>query len=66
MSDFSWTHLVALTISVSSVEFSQDSSLMGVGSSQSCIRLWSMKGEKLKAKTLGKWRVPRSLRCAEQ
>lgn len=39
--------------SVSSVEFSHDSSLLAVGSPESCIRLWSMKGEKLKAKSVG-------------
>lgn len=39
---------------VSSVEFSPDSSLIAVGSPESCIRLWSMKQEKLKAKKLGK------------
>lgn len=39
--------------SVCSVEYSQDASLMAVGSSQSCIRLWSLKGEKLKGKTIG-------------
>ncbi|KAK4683919.1 transcription initiation factor TFIID subunit 5, partial [Tremellales sp. Uapishka_1] len=37
---------------VTSTEFSQDSSLMAVGSAESCIRLWSMKGEKLKDKSL--------------
>ncbi|WVQ78829.1 hypothetical protein IAT38_000920 [Cryptococcus sp. DSM 104549] len=36
--------------SASSVEFSKDSSLMGVGSSESCVRLWSLSGEKLKKK----------------
>jgi transcription initiation factor TFIID subunit 5 len=35
-----------------SVEFSPDSSLMAVGSAQSSIRLWSLKGEKLKSKSL--------------
>ncbi|ORX35243.1 WD40-repeat-containing domain protein [Kockovaella imperatae] len=35
-----------------SVEFSRDSSLMAVGSPESCIRLWSLKGEKLKAKSI--------------
>ncbi|KAK8861670.1 hypothetical protein IAR55_002493 [Kwoniella newhampshirensis] len=34
--------------SASSVEFSRDSSMLGVGSSESCVRLWSLKGEKLK------------------
>ncbi|WRT65799.1 uncharacterized protein IL334_002748 [Kwoniella shivajii] len=38
--------------SASSVEFSRDSSLMAVGSSESCIRLWSLKGEKLKRKSV--------------
>ncbi|WWC60418.1 uncharacterized protein I303_102990 [Kwoniella dejecticola CBS 10117] len=38
--------------SPASVEFSKDSSLMAVGSSESCIRLWSLKGEKLKRKTI--------------
>ncbi|WVW80264.1 hypothetical protein I302_102242 [Kwoniella bestiolae CBS 10118] len=38
--------------SASSVEFSKDSSLMAVGSSESCIRLWSLKGEKLKKKSI--------------
>nr|XP_019011969.1 transcription initiation factor TFIID subunit 5 [Kwoniella pini CBS 10737]OCF50750.1 transcription initiation factor TFIID subunit 5 [Kwoniella pini CBS 10737] len=38
--------------SAASVEFSKDSSLMAVGSSESCIRLWSLKGEKLKKKTI--------------
>ncbi|OWZ26785.1 transcription initiation factor TFIID subunit 5 [Cryptococcus neoformans c45] len=33
-----------------SVEFSRDSSLMAVGSSESCVRLWSLKGDKLKKK----------------
>lgn len=37
---------------VSSTEFSTDSSLMAVGSPESCIRIWSLKGEKLKAKSL--------------
>ncbi|ORY29802.1 WD40-repeat-containing domain protein [Naematelia encephala] len=49
--------VVAFTIfdggeGVSSVQFSNDSSLMAVGSPESCIRLWSLKGEKLKAKAL--------------
>ena len=38
---------------LSSVEFSQDSSLIAAGSPESCIRLWSLKGEKLKAKSVG-------------
>mgnify|MGYP002718903530 CR=1 FL=1 len=44
---------IALTIRVSSVEFSQDSSILAVGSAESCIRLWSLKNEKLRAKKLG-------------
>ncbi|WWD16408.1 hypothetical protein CI109_100834 [Kwoniella shandongensis] len=36
----------------SAVEFSRDSSLLGVGSSESCVRLWSLKGEKLKGKSV--------------
>jgi transcription initiation factor TFIID subunit 5 len=39
--------------SISSVEFSQDSTLMAAGSSESSIRLWSLKGEKLKRKAIG-------------
>jgi len=39
---------------VSSVEFSQDASVMAVGSPESCIRLWSLKGEKLKGKKIGR------------
>ena len=39
--------------SLASVEFSQDSSLMAAGSSESCVRLWSLKGEKLKGKSVG-------------
>lgn len=39
--------------SITSVDFSQDSSLMAAGSAESCIRLWSLKGEKLKGKRLG-------------
>ncbi|WVQ92198.1 hypothetical protein IAS59_006006 [Cryptococcus gattii] len=35
-----------------SVEFSRDSSLMAVGSSESCVRLWSLKGDKLKKKAV--------------
>ncbi|WVF65877.1 hypothetical protein IAT40_000614 [Kwoniella sp. CBS 6097] len=35
-----------------SAEFSKDSSLMAVGSSESTIRLWSLKGEKLKKKSI--------------
>ncbi|OCF41614.1 transcription initiation factor TFIID subunit 5 [Kwoniella heveanensis CBS 569] len=35
-----------------SAEFSNDSSLMAVGSSESTIRLWSLKGEKLKKKSV--------------
>lgn len=37
---------------ISSVEFSPDSSLIAAGSSESCIRLWSLKNEKLKAKSI--------------
>nr|XP_019001799.1 transcription initiation factor TFIID subunit 5 [Kwoniella mangroviensis CBS 8507]OCF65260.1 transcription initiation factor TFIID subunit 5 [Kwoniella mangroviensis CBS 8507] len=44
--------------SASSVEFSRDSSLMAVGSSESCIRLWSLKGEKLKKKSIGALQTP--------
>ncbi|RXK40353.1 transcription initiation factor TFIID subunit 5 [Tremella mesenterica] len=36
----------------SSIEFSPDSSLMAAGSPESCIRLWNLKGEKLKAKSV--------------
>ncbi|TXT07500.1 hypothetical protein VHUM_03220 [Vanrija humicola] len=47
--------IVAFTLfdggeSVTSVEFSPDSSLVAAGSSESCVRLWSLKNEKLKAK----------------
>ncbi|KAL1411834.1 Transcription initiation factor TFIID subunit 5 [Vanrija albida] len=47
--------IVAFTLfdggeSVTSVEFSPDSSLVAAGSSESCVRLWSLKDEKLKAK----------------
>lgn len=46
--------MLILTASrVSAVEFSQDSSLTAVGSPESCIRLWSLKGEKLKGKSVG-------------
>lgn len=40
--------------SVTSVEFSPDSSLIAAGSAESTVRLWSLKDEKLKAKSLGK------------
>ncbi|WVN87164.1 uncharacterized protein L203_102340 [Cryptococcus depauperatus CBS 7841] len=35
-----------------SVEFSADSSLMAVGSAESVVRVWSLKGEKLKKKSV--------------
>lgn len=38
---------------VTSVEFSPDSSLIAAGSAESTVRLWSLKDEKLKAKSLG-------------
>ncbi|KAL7424637.1 Transcription initiation factor TFIID subunit 5 [Cryptotrichosporon argae] len=37
---------------ITSVEFSPDSSLVAAGSAESSIRLWSLKNEKLKAKSL--------------
>ncbi|TYJ55590.1 hypothetical protein B9479_003740 [Cryptococcus floricola] len=36
----------------SSVEFTRDGSMMAVGSSESCIRLWSLNGDKLKKKSV--------------
>jgi len=47
-----------LIASVSSVDFSQDSSIMAVGSPESCIRLWSLKGERLKGKKIGEHLLP--------
>lgn len=44
-----WLHTDS---SITSVEFSPDSSLIAAGSSESTIRLWSLKDEKLKAKSL--------------
>jgi len=44
---------------ITSVEFSPDASLIAAGSAESTIRLWSLKDEKLKAKTIGK-SIPRS------
>lgn len=41
--------------SVTSVEFSPDSSLIAAGSAESTVRLWSLKDEKLKAKSLGEF-----------
>lgn len=38
--------------SITSVEFSPDSSLIAAGSAESCVRLWSLNDEKLKAKSL--------------
>ena len=43
------------TCRMSSFEFSQDSSLIAAGSPESCIRLWSLKGEKLKSKRVGQF-----------
>lgn len=40
------------TSSITSVEFSPDSSLIAAGSAESTIRLWSLKDEKLKAKQI--------------
>ncbi|BEJ09401.1 hypothetical protein CcaverHIS641_0603160 [Cutaneotrichosporon cavernicola] len=37
---------------ITSVEFSPDSSLIAAGSAESTVRLWSSRGEKLKAKSL--------------
>jgi transcription initiation factor TFIID subunit 5 len=38
---------------ITSVEFSPDASLIAAGSAESTIRLWSLKDEKLKAKSVG-------------
>lgn len=38
---------------VTSVEFSPDSSLIAAGSAESTVRLWSLRDEKLRAKSLG-------------
>lgn len=39
--------------SLTSVEFSPDSSLIAAGSAESTVRLWSLRDEKLKAKQIG-------------
>ena len=44
---------VELRSRISSFEFSPDSSLIAAGSPESCIRLWSLKGERLRRKFIG-------------